>query len=310
VNANRDSAPALVTRQRTGVVLAGAGALLMSADTLLIRLASADSMLTVVFWRGVMSFCIACAAGLCVPAARNILRVSAGRRAFWFASACYGIASFMFVCALGRTSVASALVIVSCAPLSASLLSLVFLKETTPLLGWLTMLAALGGISLVGTGGGDHASGNLLAAASALALSSAFVIARGARVDTTFAPALGGLLAAIAVLPFLADVRLAHAAQWGWMVLDGAVLLPTAFAMIAASPRFIPAPQVGVLLLLETALGPFWTGWALGEIPDVSTQAGGVIVVTAVLLFSWGNLRQSTRTRRSRRMTMVGNKPE
>lgn len=288
--------------RRTGLVLACLGALLLSVDTLLIRLIDDTHMFRIVFWRGLLMSGSASVFCLVVPSARAMLIASFGRRGFWIASMCYGAASIAFVCALAHTSVADALFIVSTAPLWAAFLSLLFLKERTPLPACFAMLAALCGIAIAQSGGTGRLVGNVLAAVSALGLSGAFVSARTTRANTAFAPCVGGLLSAIAVGPFLSHATFPYASQWGWMALEGAVVMPVSFVLIAACPRFIPAAQLSLVLLMETVLGPVWVSLALGERPGQWTLMGGAIVLGALVLHSasgstWGNgFEQSARS--------------
>ena len=42
-------------------------------------------------------------------------------------------------------------------------------------------------------------------------------------------------------------------------------MVPIATALMFLGPRYIPAPEVGLLLLLESILGPVWVWLVLGE---------------------------------------------
>ena len=47
---------------------------------------------------------------------------------------------------------------------------------------------------------------------------------------------------------------------------------------------------MAILSLLELVLGPLWVWLAYGERPATATVAGGVVVVTAVLVQATGDL--------------------
>jgi drug/metabolite transporter (DMT)-like permease len=64
----------------------------------------------------------------------------------------------------------------------------------------------------------------------------------------------------------------------------GLYMLPVATALMFAGPRYIPAPEVGLLLLLESILGPVWVWLVLGEQPGNSTLLGGVIVISTLVI--------------------------
>ena len=48
----------------------------------------------------------------------------------------------------------------------------------------------------------------------------------------------------------------------------------------------IPAAEVGMLMLLETAVGPLWVWLVLSEEPSSAALQGGSLVIATVLLHS------------------------
>jgi len=54
-------------------------------------------------------------------------------------------------------------------------------------------------------------------------------------------------------------------------VLVGVLIVPVAFGLIATGPRYVPAPEVALLLLLQTVLGALWVWMAVGEAPHGAT---------------------------------------
>ena len=66
----------------------------------------------------------------------------------------------------------------------------------------------------------------------------------------------------------------------------GAVVLPISFGLVTLGPRYLPAPEVGLILLLETVLGPFWVWLVLDEGVNAQVLTGGAIVVFALLVHS------------------------
>ncbi|MFM0047034.1 DMT family transporter [Paraburkholderia sediminicola] len=279
-----------------GVLYACAGVLILSVDTLLVRLVGPVDPFLIAFWRGV--FMCAASVGICLCFARGrmLLACSVRLRLFWLASLCYGVASLSFVCALRRTDAASVLFIISAAPLFAALLSRLVLNEQTPAPTWLAMLVALGGIGLVqhGSIGELQTSGNAMAVASALAMSAAFVVSRKSARNMALAPAGGGLLSACAVLPLLGRVGFVEDVQWHWMSIEAGVVVPVAFGLIGLSTRFLAAPQLGLILLLETLIGPVWIWLILGERPSAFGLIGGAVVLSA-LTFNIGMLASRSR---------------
>ena len=83
------------------------------------------------------------------------------------------------------------------------------------------------------------------------------------------------------------------AADLGYLMIMGIYMLPLGTALMFIGPRYIPAPEVGLLLLLESVLGPLWVWLALGEQPGTHTLLGGAIVLSTLALNAAWALRQN-----------------
>ena len=70
-----------------------------------------------------------------------------------------------------------------------------------------------------------------------------------------------------------------------WLMLHGLVVLPIAFSLLALAPRYAPAPQVSLVLLLEAVLSPIWVYLVFGEVPTSVVVAAGVVIL--VTLATW-----------------------
>ena len=118
--------------------------------------------------------------------------------------------------------------------------------------------------------------------------------------ETTEAPKpLAGVrvldVATFVAAPF-ADPMSVGPANWGLLFLLGFVVMPLSFGLITLGPRTLPAPEVALLLLLETVLGPLWVWVVINEIPSELTFIGGVVVISAVVLQSVWRLSPSRST--------------
>ena len=72
------------------------------------------------------------------------------------------------------------------------------------------------------------------------------------------------------------------------LVLLGLVVIPVAFTLISQGPRYLPAAEASLLMLLETVLGPLWVWLALGERASALSLTGGaVVLVTLAVYFTW-----------------------
>lgn len=269
-----------------GLMLTVTGVLILCPDTLLIRLIQAEggSQWTIAFWRGVLT-----AAGLMA-----FYRLAEGRgamRAFFrvdrwvlLASLTMAIQATAFILSVANTSVANTLVIIATGPLFTALFAWAFLNEKPPARTWLTIAAAFTGMLVIFYHdlGSVHLLGDLLALVTAVGLGVTFVIVRHRKaVNMMPAMSIGKMMAAVAVLPLATPFAMTGTGM-GLMLLLGLVVLPLAFGLLTLGPRYIPAPEVSLLLLLETVLGPLIVWVAINEAVSPSTLVGGSIVLAAL----------------------------
>ena len=251
---------------------------------------------TLTFWRGLL---LATGLGLgllAVYRARSwaVLR-GIGWAGLWTALL-FGIGTVAFILSITHTTVANTLFIVSTSPLFAALMAWRFLGERVAPGSWAAILLALVGIGVIASGGLDGGSliGNLAALVTALTLAASFSIIRQHR-DRNMVPtmALSGLVTAALVLP-LAQPAAVSSGDLGVLLVMGLVMLPLSFGLMSIGPRYITAPEVGLVLLLESVLGPLWVWLALGEDPGARTLFGGAIVIATLAGHSLFSLRRAT----------------
>lgn len=269
-----------------GLLVTVAGVLLLCPDTLLIRLIQAEgaSEWSIVFWRGTLA-----SLGLTV-----FYRLAEGpgslKRFFrvdrWVIAAALTMAiqALAFVLSVANTSVANTLIIVATGPLFTALFAWLFLNERPPLRTWMTIAAAFAGMLVIFYHdlGSVSLLGDVLALVTAAGLGVTFVILRHRKaVNMMPAMSMGKLVSAIVVLPLAAPFAMSGSGL-GMMMLLGLVVLPLSFGLLTLGPRYIPAPEVSLLLLLETVLGPLIVWAAIGEAVPGSTLAGGFIVLAAL----------------------------
>lgn len=186
-----------------------------------------------------------------------------------------------FVFSLQHTHAANTLVIIATSPLLAAIMSRLFLKEEVPLKTWVAIVVATGGVFLSlhdGMGRGSLV-GEMFASGSALSMACHFTTLRWWKSEYGPLSIWGaGLLTAVVAGPLAATLTLQQG-DIAWVLLLGFVVLPLAFGLMAVGPRYLPAPEVGLLLLGETVLGPVWVWLVLGEQPGRATLAGGALVI-------------------------------
>ena len=68
-------------------------------------------------------------------------------------------------------------------------------------------------------------------------------------------------------------------------------LVGLALSMISLAPRFIPSAQVAIFMPLETVFGTLLVWWYLGEYPGLVSIIAGSIIVLALMLNSYQQLK-------------------
>ena len=284
----------MASDQLKGVAVATAGVLALTPDSLLIRLIHTDAF-TLLFFRGLLLFL---SLAIFVTLASRGKVVSEFRGIGWtgaLAASLLAGSTICFVLAVRNTLVANVLIIVGAAPLFAALFSRHFLSERVHLRTWLAICVALGGIGITVSASVSegHLAGDLFALGTACFISAQLTtLRRAGRRSMTPSVALAGLIAAIAAAP-LASPATVSVADAGWLILLGAVVLPVSFTLIAAGPRYIPAPEVSLLMLMEMVLGPLWVWLIVDEYPGTRALVGGAIVLLTVTVHACVGLRQT-----------------
>ncbi|MCP4309341.1 MAG: DMT family transporter [bacterium] len=208
------------------------------------------------------------------------------------------ISTICFITAVTFTTVANALVIISVAPLFAALFGLIFLREPVAGRTWLAIMAAIGGLAVIAYPSlhgikiaGQGLIGDIAALGTAIAMAAFFTILRRARgIDMVPALIVSGLMTALIVLPFSSPLTMT-AIDYGWLALLGIVITPIAFTLISTGPRYLSAAEVGLLMPMETVLGPFWVWLILAEWPGPYALAGGGVVIVTLITHSFAALR-------------------
>lgn len=281
-----------------GLLLTGFGVLVLSPDALLLRVLATGHW-TIAFWRGVLLFAVL--AGVIAVLRRGRLIGAFRDVGRWglLSSVFYGTSSAMFVYSITHTAVANTLVIIAGTPLLAAIMSRLLLKERVAPETWIATAVVIAGIVLVvgeglarGTWDGD------LAAFCVMVMQAGnFTLLRHRKhINMVPATALGGLWSGLAVLGLgLAQPLAVPAGDVPVLAVLCLVVIPVAFGLITTGPRFITAPEVGLLMLLETVLGPLWVWLALGERAGAAALLGGVLVVGTLGVYFALRLRRQAR---------------
>jgi len=277
-----------------GLALTAAGVLVITPDSLLVRLISADQW-TLIFWRGVLTG-LALLAYLGIRERRRLVpAIQAIGTDGIMVAVLFAGSTIFFVLSLTHTRVANTLIVLAAIPLFAALLGRIFLGEAVERRTWAAIAAALVGLSLIlfDDLGSSSLIGDLSAFATAFCVAGSFVAIRR-RPDVNMIPAMalsGGMIALVA-LP-LAPTLVLRGTDVPATLALGLVVLPLAMALLAQGPRYLPVAEVSLIMLLETVLGPYWVWLVIGERPSTLAFLGGAIVLSTLAAHALAGLRRT-----------------
>ena len=269
-----------------GVLLMIAASVFWSTSGLFVRALEGTDALTMVFWRsvGMIGFLGAymlwrygrdAGATIVALGARGTLIAAILASTFFF-----------FLYAVSKTTVATALFLMSTSPFWAAALGRIVLGEPLAARTLVAMAACVAGVTIMV--GGALEFGSILGPLSALCVSVAFatqitLLRRfGGGIDMVPSVLVAGLMSAALALPLAWPVA---ASLHDILVLlaMGVVQLGAGCLLMTVATRHLPAAQVGLIALLETTLGPLWVWLVFAERPGDATLLGGAIILAALV---------------------------
>jgi len=280
---------------RRGILIALAGVFTLSPDGLLIRLISADDW-TLLFWRGLL-MSIALLTAFAFFYKKNLWTVfhKMGKKGV-LAACIQAVGTIFFVLAITHTTVANTLIILGVMPLWAALFSRLFLAEQIHLRTWVAIPFALLGIYITTSTNIQASTGDLYAICCAIFLALHGVIARSAKnINMTPSLAIGGLFIALIAI-FNASPLSVTPTDVTYLALLGFFILPVSFGLLITAPRYIPAPEVNLILLLEMVLGTYWVWIFIGEEPTSQALIGGPLIIITLAIHTYLGFRTHKKT--------------
>jgi drug/metabolite transporter (DMT)-like permease len=277
----------MLSTHAKGLLITAAGVLIISPDGLLTRLIETDHW-TMIFWRALLvSFGMWLMVSLINPN-RVWQRYLTVRGPGLLMVASYSLGTVSFVYAITHTSVANTLIILSSTPLFAALIGRVLLQEPIQLRTLLAITLVAIGIAAIASGsassGNNALLGDLAAILGSFFLACGFsLVRRFPQISVLSAISCSGLMTALLVLPLASPLAITQD-DFGYLLLMGLYVVPVGTALMYLGPRYIPAAEVGLLLLLESILGPIWVWLVFAENPGVHTLVGGAIILSTLTL--------------------------
>ncbi len=269
-----------------GLILSFIGVLIISPDSLLIRLVNLDDF-SLIFYRSTLPI-VTILIFLIYTYQKSFLKsfYLIGIPGIIYAIL-YAITHICFVYSIQNTAVANTLVLIASAPIFAAIFSVFILKEIPTVFTWIVILIAMFAMIIIGLGSFTTTGlyGDFMALIVAIGMGFSMVLVRLFKnKDLVPACLLGCLIAAIYALPFGINFNLNND-QLVLIFIMCLIILPIPFMIMTISPKFAPAHEVALIFLLESVLGTAWVWFIINESPPINTIIGGTLLIASVTIY-------------------------
>ena len=285
-----------LTNQQKGSLLAFTAVLLITPDSLLIRLSHIDTW-GLLFYRGAIPFVVVLL-GLLLVYKTSFFKLlfSMGYAGIAYAIT-LAITNITFIISIQNTNVANTLIMLAMAPMLSAVLGAFFLKENPDTKTWTTIFITFMAVIYIFYDSIQLGNffGDIFGFITATGLAIGAVIIRSAK-DKNLVPSavVGKLLVAIFALFFVKNYELVETDIY-IVPLMCILCVAIPFVLVTIAPRFITAAEVNLFFLLETILGPIWVWFIVKEQPSLETIQGGMVIIAAIAIHSYLSLKKNTK---------------
>ena len=269
-----------------GPIMVFFGALSLSFGGLIVKSFEGSTLWQILFWRSFF-FIIVVLIFLLITYQKRILNALhvSGLPGF-IGGIILSIGFVSYVFAMYETTVANTNFIIQTQTLFLAIFGYIFLKEVISKLTLLCIFIAISGISIMlgGSISPGQMTGNLVAFIMPISFAILIIIVRKfPNVDMIPLQLVAGIFAMIigflmspTILISLKDIFLGF--------LAGFFQLGFGFIFITIGARTTPSALVGIIMLTEAVLGPFWAWMFVNENLSLPVLIGGSTVIFAVIL--------------------------
>lgn len=276
------------TNRRRGWLLAALGMLLVSTDSLFIRLSEASSW-DMAFLVAVFSLPMYLGLVWRTMAGTTRVHLRLHGRSLALIGVLASISQIAFIGAVNNTAVANVVTIVAAAPIVAALVGWLVFGERTERRVWMAIAVTIVGIGVVVAGslGGPTIEGDLLALGAIATFGFSINVWRrfpemSVFIGLAISAAIMLTVAAPFASPFASPFALEPRAYLSAAAM-GLIFNPLGRICHSSSPRYAPASEVALFTPVETVAATIWAWLAFSEQPPLQTVIGAVIIIAGVL---------------------------
>ncbi len=267
-----------ISEHQKGILYVLAAALLWSSGGLFIKLISFNAM-QLSFFR-----CSIAAITFAIIFKKRTLIFN---RLSIINSVIYAIVLITFVIATKTTTAANAIFLQATAPIYVLLFEPLLNKTKYQRINVITVGVCILGMILffVGKLEPGHLEGNLVALISGITFAALFLGMK--QNDQQYQQSSifwGNILVALICLPFLSTLEVITYSDL-WMVsFLGVFQIAFAYAFFASGLKRVLAVEASIISMVEPVFNPVWVFIGYGETPSVTAIAGGIIILSAIIV--------------------------
>ena len=286
-----------LTDKQKGIFLSLIGVLLITPDSLFIRLINIPSW-ELLFYRGLIPFFFLLIF-LLLYYKKNFLHslLITGLPGLLYA-VLVALGNTTFVISIQNTNVANTLIMIALTPFATAILSSIFIKEYPSKRMWLTIIACFVTILFIfyESYQGGRLFGDFFGLLTAIFIGGSAVVIRFSKlVDLLPALLIAKLFTLVIPLVFLNSFNallFINSDQLFFIFVMG-LFLVIPLACMTIAPRYIPAYEVEIFFILETILGPIWVWFVIHEQPSTKTIIGGIVIILIIITHTAYELREN-----------------
>ena len=276
-----------LTDKQKGIALSLIGVLVITPDSLLIRLIDIPSW-ELLFYRGLIPF-VLLFIFLLLYYKKNFLHslLITGLPGLFYAIL-IALGNTTFVISIQNTNVANTLIMIALTPFTTAILSSIYLKEHPSKRMWFTIISCFLVVLFIfyDSYQGNRIFGDFFGLLTAILIGGSAVVVRYSKL-VNFLPSL--LIAKLFtfVLPILFIQSFPQSLiidlREFYLIIVMSICLFIALSFITLAPRYIPAYEVEIFFVLETILGPLWVWLIIYEQPTTKTIIGGICIILIIM---------------------------
>ena len=284
-----------LTDKQKGIALSLIGVLVITPDSLLIRLIGIPSW-ELLFYRGLIPFVLLFIL-LLLYYKKNFLHsiLITGLPGLFYAIL-VALGNTTFVISIQNTNVANTLIMIALTPFATAILSSIFLKEHPSQRMWFTIISCFFVVLFIfyDSYQGNRMFGDFFGLLTAILIGGSAVVVRYSKL-VNFLPSLLIAKLLTLVLPILFIQSFPESLiidlREFYLIIAMGICLFIALSFITLAPRYIPAYEVEIFFVLETILGPLWVWLIIHEQPTTKTLIGGIGIILIIMSHTLSELR-------------------